>query len=141
MEGIAMLSIDLKNAAHVWPTISNVFAVPRTEQEYDRAVAFLDELIDEVGEDENHPLASLMDTIGALIETYESEHFPAPVGDPIASLALLMEEHELSNSDLPEIGGSDDVAEILNRKQELDLNQIRALSKRFNVSPAVFMED
>jgi HTH-type transcriptional regulator/antitoxin HigA len=80
-----------------------------------------------------------MDTIGTLIENYESEHFPAPVGDPITSLAFLMEEHGLSNSDLPEIGSSDDLSEILNGKRELDLNQIRALSKRFNVSPEVFM--
>jgi HTH-type transcriptional regulator/antitoxin HigA len=134
-----MLSVEFQKIADVWSMVSDALAVPHTEQEYDRAVAFLDELIDEVGEDENHPLASLMDTIGTLIETYESERFPEPVGDPIASLAFLMEEHGLSNSDLPEIGSPDDVSEILNRKRNLDLNQIRALSKRFNVSPEVFM--
>ncbi|MGH7449721.1 MAG: helix-turn-helix domain-containing protein [bacterium] len=134
-----MLSVEFKKIAAVWPMVSDVFAAPHTEQEYDRAIAFLDELIDEVGEDENHPLASLMDTIGTLIETYESEHFPEPVGDPIASLAFLMEEHGLNGSDLPEIGSPEKVLEILNRKRELDLNQIRALSKRFNVSPEVFM--
>lgn len=32
-----------------------------TETEYQRAVALLDSLIDEVGEDESHPLASLME--------------------------------------------------------------------------------
>jgi hypothetical protein len=31
---------------------------------------------DEVGEDENHPLASLMDVLGVLIEKYEDEHVP-----------------------------------------------------------------
>jgi len=33
-------------------------------------------LIDEVGEDETHPLASLMEIIGVLIEKYENEHIP-----------------------------------------------------------------
>ena len=35
---------------------------------------FLDYLTDAVGEDENHPLASLMDVLGVLIEKYEDEH-------------------------------------------------------------------
>ena len=45
-----------------------------TNAEYERLVAVLDQLIDEVGEDESHPLASLMDVIGTLIEKYEDEH-------------------------------------------------------------------
>jgi HTH-type transcriptional regulator/antitoxin HigA len=31
-------------------------------------------LVDEVGEDEMHPLASLMEIVGVLIEKYEDEH-------------------------------------------------------------------
>jgi len=44
--------------------------------EYDQLVNILDQLIDEVGEDEAHPLASLMEIIGVLIEKYEDEHVP-----------------------------------------------------------------
>ena len=40
------------------------------------AQTILDDLIDVVGEDENHPLASLMEVIGVLIEKYEKEHVP-----------------------------------------------------------------
>lgn len=36
----------------------------------------LDSLIDEVGEDETHPLASLMEIIGVLIEQYENHNVP-----------------------------------------------------------------
>jgi HTH-type transcriptional regulator/antitoxin HigA len=36
----------------------------------------LDTMIDVVGEDEQHPLASLMEVIGVLIERYEDEHVP-----------------------------------------------------------------
>jgi len=136
-----MLSLELTKAANVWPVISGIFSVPRTEQEYKRAVAFLDELIDEVGEDEKHPLASLMETLGTLIETYEAKHFPEPIGDPINSLAVLMEEYGLSESDLPEVGNQNEVTELLNGKREFSLNQIRALGKRFNVPPEVFIKD
>jgi HTH-type transcriptional regulator/antitoxin HigA len=134
-----MLSAELEKAVKVWPVISNIVSVPRTEEEYDRMVALLDELIDEVGEDEKHPLASLMDTLGTLIEAYEDKHFPEPVGDPISSLAFFMEEHGVSQEDLPEIGNQTEVAEILSRKRELNIHQIRSLSKRFNVSPEIFL--
>jgi HTH-type transcriptional regulator / antitoxin HigA len=33
-------------------------------------------LRDEVGDDETHPLAALMEVIGTLIEKYEDEHVP-----------------------------------------------------------------
>ena len=55
--------------------------VPRTEEEYNRVVALLDGLIDKVGEDEGHPLASLMEILGVLIENYEAEHVPELVSD------------------------------------------------------------
>ena len=45
-------------------------------KEYQRLTALLDNLIDEVGEDESHPLASLMEVVGVLIERYEDEHVP-----------------------------------------------------------------
>ena len=50
--------------------------VPHAESEYRRLVTVLDDLIDVVGENENHPLASLMEVIGVLIERYEAEHVP-----------------------------------------------------------------
>jgi HTH-type transcriptional regulator/antitoxin HigA len=50
--------------------------VPYTDIEYWRLVALLDRLIDEVGEDEAHPLASLMELVGVLVERYEDEHVP-----------------------------------------------------------------
>lgn len=36
----------------------------------------LDDLIDQVGEDESHPLASMVDVLSALIENYENPHVP-----------------------------------------------------------------
>jgi len=53
-----------------------VVHVPTNEREYDETVSLLDFLIDEVGEDEAHPLASLMEVLGVLIEKYEDERVP-----------------------------------------------------------------
>jgi HTH-type transcriptional regulator/antitoxin HigA len=46
------------------------------EQEYAEAVSLLDSLIDRVGENEQHPLASLMELVGVLISQYEETHVP-----------------------------------------------------------------
>jgi len=69
-----MASPDVTNVAIHWIEIANTVFVPHTEIEHRRLVAFLDRLIDEVGEDETHPLASLMELVGVLIERYEDEH-------------------------------------------------------------------
>ena len=134
-----MLSPNLEKTIQVWPQISEVLFVPHTEAEYDCAVSLLDELIDEVGEDESHPVASLMETLGTLIEGYEDNHFPEPSGDPISSLQEFMIEHALTSEDLPELGSEPLVSEILQGQRELTLSQIRSLAQRFGVTPAVFV--
>ena len=67
---------EIQTVEQVWPTIAPLLFVPHTEREYDHLVQMLDTLIDVVGEDEDHPLASLMEVIGVLIEKYEDEHVP-----------------------------------------------------------------
>jgi HTH-type transcriptional regulator/antitoxin HigA len=57
-----------------WMPLANTLYVPHNEKEYDRLVALLDDLIDEVGEDESHPLASMMEVMGVLIEKYEDDN-------------------------------------------------------------------
>ena len=71
-----MTASELDTVEQVWPTIAPLLFVPHTEQEYDELVRMLDTLIDVVGEDETHPLASLMEVIGVLIEKYEDQHVP-----------------------------------------------------------------
>ena len=56
--------------------MTSVMFVPHSEREYAQLVRLLDALIDVVGEDEDHPLASLMEVVGILVEKYEDEHVP-----------------------------------------------------------------
>jgi len=71
-----MQNIEVDKVLNAWPQMARMIYVPHTEEEYERLVSFLDSLIDEVGEDESHPLASLMEIVGVLIERYEEEHVP-----------------------------------------------------------------
>lgn len=76
-----MQNLDISEAATAWTPLAGTVFVPHTEEEYRQLVAVLDQLIDEVGEDESHPLASLMEILGVLIEQYENAHVPELVSD------------------------------------------------------------
>jgi HTH-type transcriptional regulator / antitoxin HigA len=121
-----------------WTALSPLFSI-RNEHEYDCAVERLNHLLDEVGTDEQHPLYTLLDTLGTLVHAYEEQHHPMPECSGVEVLRFLMEEHGLSQSDLPEVGSQGVVSDILRGKRELNVRQIRALAKRFQVSPAVFI--
>lgn len=71
-----MQDFNVDQTIHAWKTFANTLYVPHTEKEYEKLVALLDDLIDEVGENESHPLASLMEVVGVLVEKYEDENVP-----------------------------------------------------------------
>jgi len=133
------MNTQLEEIAKIWPNIQSTFSVPHNEKDYNRLVQLLDGVIDEVGDDESHPLASLMETLGSLIESYEARSIPEIEGNPTDTLKFLMEEHGLKQSDLSEIGSQGIVSEILAGKRQLNVRQIKLLSKRLSVSPVVFM--
>lgn len=130
---------ELTETIKAWPTISKVLSTLHTEEQYEKAVMFLDKLIDEVRGKNDPLLESLIDTIGTLIKDYEDRNIPELESDPIGTLNYLIEEHNLKQSDLKELGSQGVVSEILRGKRQLNIRQIKALSKRFNVSPAVFI--
>ena len=121
-----------------WAVIRPYLTI-RNEAEYDRAVERLNQLLDEVGTDEDHPLYEFLDTLGTLIAAYEEAHYPMPPASGAEALQYLMEEHDLRQSDLPEVGSQGVVSEVLNGKRELNVRQIRELARRFHVSPTVFI--
>ena len=121
-----------------WANIAPLLTI-RNEREYNAAIKRLNELLDEIGDNEKHPLYSLLDTLGTLIHAYEEEHYPIPDVTGAEVLRFLLEEHGLTQSDLPEVGSQGVVSEILSGKRELNVRQIRSLAQRFGVSSAVFV--
>ncbi|ODS30848.1 MAG: hypothetical protein SCARUB_04033 [Candidatus Scalindua rubra] len=134
-----VLEQELTETIKVWPTVSKVISTINTKAHYKRVVKLLNKLIDEVSETENPSIESLIDTLGTLIKDYEDRNIPEPEGDPIGCLKYLMEEHGLKQSDLKELGSQGIVSEILSGQRRLNVRQIKALSKRFDVSPATFI--
>ncbi|MCW5552328.1 MAG: hypothetical protein KIS67_09170 [Verrucomicrobiae bacterium] len=69
-----MSTAQLNKAFAAWPHVEPALRVPHNDREYRQLVKQLDRLVDEVGEDESHPLASMMEVLGVLIEKYEDDN-------------------------------------------------------------------
>jgi len=134
--------IQIKHVLPAWKTFRSVtdIAPIRDEVHYQNMVAMLESLLAEANGNESHPAMDLVDIVGDLIEDFETEHHPLPEGSGVQALKFLMQQHGLKQSDLNEIGSQGVVSEILAGKRELNIRQVRALSERFGVSPATFLE-
>jgi HTH-type transcriptional regulator/antitoxin HigA len=112
-----------------------------SKQEYAAAQVMLDRL---VGREDL--TAGQRDYVAALVrfvEDYEQERFSALAMElgPLDLLKHLMEENDMSTTDLGYIVGSRGLAsEILNGKRGLSKTVIARLSERFTVEPAVFLD-
>ncbi len=83
-----------------------------------------------------HPAIELMTL---LVERYEQEHYPVPAADPPDVLRFLLEQSGLSQRDIAsELGSESTVSLVLSGKRQLNRLHIERLSRRFNLSPAVF---
>jgi len=116
-----------------------VLSVPHSDTEYQRMVVLLDELLNKVDDDETHPLAGLLETLSTLIEVYEEEHHKVADAPASEVLRFLMEEHGLTANELPEIGTQEEVLNTLSGHHPLNRDKIQNLSRRFHVSPTVFL--
>jgi HTH-type transcriptional regulator / antitoxin HigA len=129
------MSALLKDTREHWQAIGPLLTI-RTEREYAAAIERLQILLAEIGEEEQHPLYGLLDTLGTLIHAYEEEHVPIPEASGPEVLEYLIEEHGVTLEDFPELGG---LRAVLARERDLHVGEIRALAERFGVSPAVFI--
>lgn len=81
----------------------------------------------------------LIALLTVLVEEYENKHYPVPTAGPLDILRHLMEVHELRQKDLVDVFGAEStVSDVLNGKRDITKEQVRRLSNRFHVSPAVF---
>ena len=126
-----------------WATLERSvgpLAAIRSKREYGRKRKLINALLDEIGGDERHPLAGLLDLLGELVAAFEAREAAVPEAPPADVLRLLIEAHGLSQADLAtELGGQPVVSAVLGGKRAINARQAKALGQRFGVSPAVFI--
>lgn len=140
-----MKTVNLDNLSEQWMPISDLLSPIRNEHDYNEAVSLLDQLIDAIGNDENHPLSSMMYHLGNLIDEYEKIDDDlnniGEKGNAISTIKFLMDQHGLRQADLKDIFGSQgNVSEVLRGIRELNLKHIKKLAAKFKVDPTVFID-
>lgn len=124
------------------PVLSGI----NTKKAHKEALALYDSIVGVMPDEEDDvrltgdlaALSWLEDLLGNAIADYEEKNYPAEEV-PAAVLVTLMYEHNLTQSEIPEIGSQGVVSEVLSGKRDLNVRQIRDLSERFGVPVACFI--
>jgi HTH-type transcriptional regulator/antitoxin HigA len=108
------------------------------DRDYEASTALADDLLDAGAMEEGHPQHSLFMMLSDLIYAYDQRHYPIPNVQGVQVLRFLMDQHDLKQTQIPEIGTQSVVSEILAGKRSLTVDHIRNLSERFGISPNSF---
>jgi HTH-type transcriptional regulator/antitoxin HigA len=127
--------------SQAWERLRDVVGVTsvRSEQDYQQALAVINALLDEIGEDENHPLADLLDYLAEQVKAYEDEHYQIPDAAPREVLRFLMEQHGLKQEDLADCAPQSRISDILNGKRPISKDIAKKLARRFGVHADLFL--
>jgi HTH-type transcriptional regulator/antitoxin HigA len=114
-------------------------AVIRSEAENERYIALLEEL-DGKGNRMTAAERRMAELLTLLIEDFEEKHYALKSSNPVDVLTELMSANSLKQKDLLDVFGTPSiVSEVLHGKRQLTTEHIRRLSRRFLVSPEVFI--
>ena len=113
---------------------------------YEETLALIELLLEEATDSDEDPLNAIIDLLSRAVESYENtnqdikdfEQRVASQQPDIAALRVLMDQHGLGCSDLPEIGSKSMVSRVLSGELSLNKAHIKALAERFQLSPNVF---
>ncbi len=111
----------------------------RTKADYRQARATLEALLDEVGDDESHPLAEVLDYLADKVHDYEEQRVAIPMAPPQDVLRLLMEQHALKQSDLADCAPQGRISDILSGRRAISKALARRLAQRFGVRADLFL--
>lgn len=111
----------------------------RNETDFERVHALANELADEVGHDESHPLFDLFGLAMLLIEKWEDEHVEIPDTEPKEVLRFLLEEHNLKQKDLADIASPTLMSDILAGRREISRVLAKKLGQRFGIDASAFL--
>ncbi len=133
------MNANIQQTISHWGYVSPYAHLPRSETEYEKLLSFADELMSWSRSHKDERATSLLRLIAENIEAYEIKRYPIKKASPVEMLEFLMEAHSLGQNDFPEIGSQSLVSKILGGERKLTLEHVRSLSKRFGISPSVFI--
>jgi HTH-type transcriptional regulator/antitoxin HigA len=120
----------------------NLLKAPENESEYKMIESYLDKLVDQIRDDENHDLAIIMQIMGDNLERYDDSVHP-PIGSDISDIDLvshLMQANNLQQKDMIDVfGNQGNVSKFLNGDRALSKSQVSKLKYKFKISADLFL--
>lgn len=113
--------------------------VIKTEEENDRAISIVEELLAK-GDELTSEETALLELLGNLIANFEEKFYQPREASPQEVLIEMMNARNLKQKDLAEFFGSKSrVSEVISGKREITKTQAKALANFFNVSAELFI--
>jgi len=130
--------IALQASWQAFDTIAHLRPI-HSEADFERMVAMMNSLLDDAGDNEDHPLSSLLDLVSDLVSRYEQAHHAIEPALPKDTLRFLMEARGLKQEDLSSIVPQSNLSAILAGKRKISATLAGKLGKFFGISAAVFV--
>ena len=130
-----------KDILRAWKPFKKVLGVTsiHSKSDYLRLHATVEALLDEIGDNEAHPLAEVLDYLADQVKAYEDEHFPIPEAEPREVLRFLMDQHGLKQEDLVDCAPQGRISDILNGRRSISKGMAKSLARRFHVHADLFL--
>jgi HTH-type transcriptional regulator/antitoxin HigA len=109
------------------------------EKSYVRMTALMNSLLDVAGDDEDHPLSSLLELVSDMVAKYEQEHYAIEPAEPKDALRFLMEARGMKQEDLSAVVPQSNLSAILSGKRKISATLAGKLGNFFGVSAALFV--
>lgn len=111
----------------------------RNEADFQRIHVLADDLADEVGDDEDHPLFSLFEIVMDLMDHWEDVNLTIPDAPPNEVLRYLLDENGLKQKDLSNIASPTLISDILSGRRSISKKLAISLADRFNINVTAFL--
>ncbi len=112
----------------------------RDEAEYEAALIAVRPYFDDEPAADT-PEAANFDALTLLIEDYEARLYPIDRADPVSVVKSVMMANNYTRADLIEVVGSKArAADLLNGRREINLDQIRKLSRAWHIPAAALID-
>jgi len=115
------------------------YKVIKTEGDYQRALARIDELMDA---EPNTPEGDELELLVTLVELYEEKKYPIDIPGSVEAIKFRMEQLSINQQALvPFLGSKSKVSEVLNKKRPLSLSMMRALHKGLGIPAEILLQE
>ena len=141
-----MTALALVKACHTFAQKTAPYLHITDEQHYQETLVALEKLLEEAKDSPEDPLNIIIEMLSRAVEDYENinpilsrfEKIVLKEPHELALVRTLMDQHNLTMNDLPEIGSKSMVSRVLSGERQLSKKHIHALAKRFHIKPALF---